>query len=81
MIQTMLTWIAAIIGFAYLGCHFANWVDEIEQRHAPPNPEHIKALMALGYKKRNAVALASKVDPDLDTEIALQVIFSEYGEL
>ena len=81
LILTTLFWIGVIVAFAMAGNWLANVADRIERKHAPPNPEVVEALEALGYKKQNAVRLAKRVDPDLDVEIALQVIFSEYGEL
>jgi len=48
---------------------------------AGANHDLIEALVALGHKKTAAKRLAATVDPDLDVEIALQVIYSEYGKL
>lgn len=41
-----------------------------------PNPDLIEALEKLGYKRAIAKRKASSVDPDLELDVALQLIFA-----
>lgn len=90
-IVTALGWTAAVCACWYFGCELIRQVPADHDIFTAPkatratqakaNPELIEALTKLGHTKATAKQLAAKVDPDLDVEIALQVIYSEYGEL
>ena len=93
LIMIGLCWTAAVCACWYFGralirqvpndhCVFAKRTTRATREPAAgANHDLIEALVALGHKKTAAKRLAATVDPYLDVEIALQVIYSEYGKL